>query len=380
MKEQPVLPRRRRSLYVDFLERCLLTGLYGHRKINELLRAVIQHADLEGHSVSVLYLDVDDFRPINDQYGYETGDLVLQHVGEQLRLEVRAQDHIGRFGGDEFLIVLPETTAQEAENLAYGIQKRVREQRFFAANYEEALPVTLSIGVAEYPLDARSIKDLIAAAVSAKEHAQHEGIAKLQRRGISYELFVAKSSGALELYLLSLKDKDTYTVQHSEDVADYTMLLATALGLPESMQVELRTAGLFHDIGKVLIPDPILKKPGRLTEEEFVSMKSHVTISHDILAAHYTSEVMRDGVKHHHERYDGRGYPTGLCGEDIPLAGRIVAIADAFSAMTLDRSYRKSKTVDEALAEIRRCAGTQFDPKLSEVFCEEVEKRRTLQP
>ncbi|KEO84535.1 HD-GYP domain-containing protein [Tumebacillus flagellatus] len=373
-----MLQRRRRPSQADFQENCLLTGLYGHRKINELLRQAVLEAHEGGHEVSVLFLDVDDFKPINEHYGYEAGDLVLKSVAGVLCRALRSGDFIGRFGGDEFLVVLPDTTAQEAELLAEGLQQRLREQRFLAKKNEEALPVTVSIGVAEYPRDASAAQELVAVAQQALEQAEHDGVAKLQRRTVSYRSFLENASRILELYLLSLKDKDTYTVEHSEDVAEYVGILAAALGLPESMQAELRVAGLFHDIGKVLIPDPILKKPGRLTQEEYVSMKCHVTISHDILAKHYTSQVMRDGVMHHHERYDGTGYPRGLCGEEIPLAGRILAIADSFSAMTLDRSYRKCKTIEAAIGELRRCAGTQFDPELVSVFCQELESRHAI--
>ncbi|PWK13748.1 bifunctional diguanylate cyclase/phosphohydrolase [Tumebacillus permanentifrigoris] len=360
-----------RSLSVD-----LMTGLHTHRKITELLQEALQRSDEVKQPVTVLYLDVDDFRPINNHYGYATGDLVLQYLVEQMRLDVRPSDQIGRYGGDEFVIVLPDTSAEQAGAIAQGIQKRLREQRFFAGQYEEALPVTMSIGIAEYPHDARTAQDLLEAAAESKEHAKHEGLAKLQRRSHLEEIqsYVTTGSDLLELYILSLKDKDTYTVQHSEDVADYVRLLAEALQLPESTQRELQVAGLFHDIGKVLIPDPILKKPGRLTDQEYVSMKNHVTISHEILADHYTSETMEQGVLYHHERFDGRGYPLGLSGDAIPLAGRILAIADSFSAMTLDRSYRKSKTIEEALTEIRRCAGAQFDPLLAELFCDTIEQ------
>jgi diguanylate cyclase (GGDEF)-like protein/putative nucleotidyltransferase with HDIG domain len=355
-----------------------MTGIYTHRKINEILQRDLQRAQQSNQPLTLLYLDVDDFRPINDHYGYETGDLVLRYVVEQMRAEMRPGDEIGRFGGDEFVIVMQEATIEDGEAVALRIQKRLREQRFVARQEEEALPVTMSIGLVEYPRHARNVKDLLEAAKSAKEHAKQEGLAKLQRSSHldQIESFVATASNFLELYILSLKDKDTYTVQHSEDVADYALLLAAALQLPESTQRELQAAGLFHDIGKVLIPDPILKKPGRLTDKEYVSMKNHVTISHEILADHYTSETMEQGVLYHHERFDGRGYPLGLSGDDIPLPGRILALADSFSAMTLDRSYRKCKSVEEALAEIRRCAGTQFDPELAEIFCAAIERHR----
>ncbi|MGB8955281.1 MAG: diguanylate cyclase, partial [Tumebacillaceae bacterium] len=340
---------------------------------------IIAKSEARQQEVAVLYFDLDDFRPINDNYGFDVGDLVLKHVVGILLEGVRPGDVIGRYAGDEFLMILPNTTSEEANRIADRLQYRLNAEPFRFSQYKEALPITVSIGIACYPGDARDAQTLLDGAILSNEEAKRQGKAKIQ--GVpSYmqiEQYVRDSQN-LGMFIKALKDKDTYTVEHSEDVARYALILADALNLPEQMKIELRTAGIFHDIGKILIPDPILKKPGRLTDDEYLSMRQHVVLSHEILIAHYTSETMKQAVICHHERFDGRGYPLGLKGRGIPLAGRIMAIADAYSAMTLDRSYRKSKTYEEGLAEIRRCAGTQFDPELAELFCGEIEKKRHL--
>ncbi|MCX7570530.1 HD-GYP domain-containing protein [Tumebacillus sp. DT12] len=179
----------------------------------------------------------------------------------------------------------------------------------------------------------------------------------------------------LNAYFRSLQDKDVPTMLHSKDVARCAELLAMELELSVEVRKELCAAGMFHDIGKLLIPDLVLKKPGRLTDTEYELMKRHVVYSGEILASHFTGDTMRQAVICHHERYDGRGYPFGLKGTDIPLPGRILAIADAYSAMTLDRAYQRRKSVAESLAEIRRCAGVQFDPELAERFCQVIERQ-----
>ena len=356
-----------------------MTGLYNHRKVNDVLREIVAKSEARQQEMAVLYFDLDDFRPINDNYGFDVGDLVLKHVVGILRDGVRSGDVIGRYAGDEFLMILPNTTCEEANRIADRLQFRLNTTPFRFSQYEEALPIAVSIGMACYPGDALDAQTLLDGAILSNIEAKRQGKAKIQRvpSYMQIEKYVQDSHN-LGMFIRALKDKDTYTVEHSEDVARYSLVLADALNLPEEMKIELRTAGLFHDIGKILIPDHILKKPGRLTDDEYLCMRQHVVLSHEILIMHYTSETMKQAVICHHERFDGRGYPLGLKGREIPLAGRIMAIADAYSAMTLDRSYRKSKTYEEGLAEIRRCAGTQFDPELAELFCGEIEKKRHL--
>jgi diguanylate cyclase (GGDEF)-like protein/putative nucleotidyltransferase with HDIG domain len=361
----------------SFLSVNPMTGLYNHRKTNVLLQGMLKEAANRRQEVGVLFMDLDDFAPINDNYGYDVGDLVLKHVVRILKDGVRPGDVLGRHGGDQFVVILPDTPPALALGMAAQLQERLSTEPFRFHEYEEALPITVSIGVAHFPQDASTAKELMQAAMASMQQAKRAGTAKIQRvpSFMQIEKYVSDSSAHLEMLIKTLKEKDTYTVQHSEDVARYALILAEALSLPEMMKRELQNAGIFHDIGKLLIPNEILKKPGRLDDEEYALMKQHVVFSHKILADHYTSETMKQAVICHHERFDGRGYPRGVAGMEIPLVGRIMAIADAFSAMTLDRSYRKSKSIEQGLAELRRCAGTQFDPELVEIFVGEMERR-----
>ena len=172
----------------------------------------------------------------------------------------------------------------------------------------------------------------------------------------------------LDSLVNTIDHKDQYTKRHSEDVTTYALQLVAALGLSSETVNAVRVAGLLHDIGKIGVPDSILRKPGKLTPEEYEIMKGHVTLSSLIIHGLPHLNDILDAVAHHHERWDGKGYPKGLSGTDIPLLGRVMAVADAFSAMTLDRPYRAGLTVDEALCEIERGAGTQFDPDLAHLF------------
>ncbi len=355
-----------------------LTGLYNHRKIQDVLHSLLVQAKSDDATVSVLLFDLDDFKRINCVYGYEVGDEMLRHVVRVLLAECREQDVLGRYGGDEFILILPDTSPEEAERIAARFQTRLNHEPFRFQQYEEALTISVSIGIATYPDDAQSQSLLVEFALRSTEECKRQGSAKIQRvpSYLQIEKRLDTDSHDLEMYILSLKDKDTHTVQHSEDVARYALILAEALHLPESTKRELYTGALFHDIGKILIPDQILKKPGRLTDLEFDRMKEHVLRSDRLLAEHYTSETMKQAVLCHHERYDGKGYPLGLNGSTIPLVGRIMAIADSFSAMTLDRAYRRGKSIEEGLVEMRRCAGTQFDPELVELFCKAIEERK----
>lgn len=192
----------------------------------------------------------------------------------------------------------------------------------------------------------------------------------------AYDELKAAYIGTMESLRLAVDAKDSYTKNHSDRVSYYSLLIAKRLGLPEDEINIIRDGGLFHDIGKIGIPDAILQKTSKLTDEEYSDIKNHPSIGAHILAPAKIFEKIIPMVKHHHERYDGRGYPSGLAGEDIPLYARIVTIADSFDAMTSDRSYRPRFTLYKALEELERCKGTQFDPALVELFIEEIHNNK----
>jgi HD-GYP domain-containing protein (c-di-GMP phosphodiesterase class II) len=246
----------------------------------------------------------------------------------------------------------------------------------------ESIPLRCSIGTAFFPEDAQSVPDLIARADAE--------LYQNKRASTNQNLFMNLSIGqvvdatgdkshratfeALEGLVLAVDAKDHYTRDHSQDVTGYALALAQKLGLSERQQQILQIAGLLHDVGKIGIPDQVLKKPGKLTAAEYEIMKRHVSLSELIVKDVPHLEEVVGAVAGHHERWDGRGYPRGLVGEANPLLGRILAVADAFSAMTLDRPYRRALAVEEAFRRLRAGAGTHFDPDLVEPFISEVAK------
>jgi HD-GYP domain-containing protein (c-di-GMP phosphodiesterase class II) len=233
----------------------------------------------------------------------------------------------------------------------------------------ERLPVTISAGIASYPLDGLSVTSLLASAsVTLDEAKASGGDAVRVADSLNLGDEDAGRFDILEGLILAVDAKDRYTRRHSEDVARYAVFLADRLGLEAEFQRSLYRAGRLHDVGKIGIPDGILRKPGPLTEEEYAIVKQHVALGDLIVRDLPDVEIVRAGVRHHHERWDGQGYLHGLAGEDIPLIARILAVGDAFSAMTTTRPYRKALSVDEALTRLEDAAATQLDERLVLAF------------
>ncbi|MFN8513343.1 MAG: GAF domain-containing protein [Thermomicrobiales bacterium] len=361
-----------------------LTGLLNHRNMQERLDQEIARAARHGRSLAVVMIDLDNFKLFNDTYGHPAGDQILRATAAILRAEARDTDVIARYGGDEFCLILPETTHEGALALVERVQTHCRSIGIRADTAQFAghrpggtIPLRVSAGIAVYPRDAKDRHELVTRAdgalyankrggrpLAAPDHAAGE------ESGMA--LVSNASFGVIEGLVLAVDAKDHYTVAHSQVVADAAVLLARALQLPEHEVATLRTAGLLHDVGKVSIPDRILRKPGQLTEDEWQVMRQHVEFSELIIRGAPGLQEILEPVMHHHERWDGRGYPRGLAGEAVPLLGRIMIVADAYSAMTLDRPYRRGLSVSEALGQLRAGAGNQFDPGLVAIFCEAI--------
>ena len=346
-----------------------LTGLLNHRMVHEFLNKEVARAQRHGGRFSVIILDLDDFKLLNDTYGHPAGDEMLRQVGGILAGKTRASDIIGRHGGDEFMLILPETGAADAARLAQKLRAALAEKPFVAPDGVR-LPTHVSFGIAAYPNDGVEVNELVAFADANLYTSKRRGgdtitggeEAKAAQSG------EAGAFGMLESMVTAVDNKDRYTRRHSEEVTEYALAIAGSLGLSEETQRVLRVAGLLHDVGKIGVPDRILRKPGRLTSDEYDIIKQHTVLGEVIIAAIPHLDEIRTAVVSHHERYDGGGYPSGLSSEGIPLLGRILAVADAYSAMTTDRPYRKAMTQDEAIAELRAQAGKQFDPALVPAF------------
>jgi diguanylate cyclase (GGDEF)-like protein/putative nucleotidyltransferase with HDIG domain len=347
-----------------------LTKLWNRRSLEDRLESELSRAVRFGLPVTLLLMDVDNFKLFNDTYGHPTGDAVLKMIANTLKSCSREMDVVGRYGGDEFAAILPETDVRGATNAVRRIRSVMRGQSFLTAG-NVRVPLSLSIGVASFPVDASDMNELLFLADSALYEAKHAGggtfclASSIQDRGTTPE---EATFDALRGLVISVDNKDSYTQKHSQDVARYAMLLARRMGSSDTLVRNLEIAGLLHDVGKIGIPDRILRKPGGLSQGEREVVQGHSSLGHMILKQlPHLTEVLK-AVLHHHERYDGQGYPAGLKGEEIPYLARMLAVADAYSAMTSDRPYRLALTKEQAIAEIRANKGTQFDPEIAEAF------------
>jgi diguanylate cyclase (GGDEF)-like protein len=361
--------RRQEARLVEARRRDPLTGLLNHAAIVTRLTELIEESRADGRSVGIALVDVDNFRLLNDVHGSFAGDEVLLRVARALREESLDWAALARYGPDEFMAIAVGPAARQLE----AALKRARialDGQSLDLEGEERLPITVSVGITFFPFHAASVIELLSAASMAIGDAKAAG-------GNRIEIADAWTTepraphttfDVLQGLVLAIDRKDRYTKLHSEDVACYALFLAQRIGLDPDLIAALRMAGLLHDVGKIGIPDDILRKPGRLTPHEYEIVKQHVTLGDLIVRDLPDIEVVRAGVRHHHERWDGMGYVDGLKGEQIPLIARILAIADAFSAMTTTRPYRKAFSVEQALEELIVAGGTQLDRHLVAAF------------
>ncbi|MBI2843464.1 MAG: diguanylate cyclase [Armatimonadetes bacterium] len=378
-----------------------VTELFNHRYFHERLSSEIERAKRYDRSLCVLVLDVDRFKIINDNYGHVIGDSVLWQLGHLLQQNVRRMDIAARYGGDEIAVILPETDEETGLATAERIRELVESHSFYAVSQGEMMlegavldetrkmALTVTVGLACYPVDHRSREGVVMAADIALCRAKH--IARNSVCAYSsahaeqhvdpqalYEVLRDPSAAAIQSLAAAVDAKDQYTCGHSERVTQYALSIAEAIHASPDTLNALKVAGLLHDLGKIGVPDSILNKPGSLTQEERTAMMRHPSIGGDILSRAPQLELIIPAVLFHHERWDGAGYPDGLVGERIPLIARILAIADAFDAMTSDRPYRKALSVEDAVIELHANAGKQFDPELVEAFVNSIPDSEAL--
>jgi diguanylate cyclase (GGDEF)-like protein/putative nucleotidyltransferase with HDIG domain len=351
-------------------ERAMRDPLTGQANHGFVLEQLTHHLSRRNAAGAIAIVDIDAFRLLNAGHGHRAGDEALLRVADTLAAVVRANQLFGRFGPDEFLVA---DFTDGGERLLRTLDElRVAlldvEMRFAGT---EALPVSVSIGVARAPLDGTRPLELISVAEAALREAKTGGgaVTKVADQSTIGSLAAQNTIfGVFEGLVATVDAKDHYTRAHSEDVTAHALFLAQAMGLGDEERRLLRLAGLLHDIGKVGVPDGILRKPGPLTDLEFEIVKQHVALGDAIVGAVPQLTEVRSAVRHHHERWDGDGYLDGLAGEEIPALARVLAVADAYSAMTTTRPYRKALTPEVALARVAKAAGSQLDPVPAMIF------------
>jgi diguanylate cyclase (GGDEF)-like protein len=362
---------RQQAQLLEATRRDPVTGLLNHGAVVTLLADLVEAARAEAGSVGLALLDIDNFTLLNQSHGHLSGDAVLRRVSEVLDDE-RQACFPARYGPDEFLLVWAGASA-------FDVEGHVAELRTLLADLtvqfgdSERLPVTVSVGIAALPEHAKSVTELLSEATVALQEAKASGGDAVRTVAARRARSVAGSFDVLQGLVIAVDTKDRYTKRHSEDVARYAVFLAKRLGLDEETLATVRVSGLLHDVGKIGIPDSLLRKPSKLTAEEFDVFKQHVALGDSIVRDLPNLDAVRAGIRHHHERWDGRGYLEGLEGEEIPLIGRIMAVADAFSAMTTTRPYRKALPVEEALKRLGDAAGTQLEEDLVVSFIQGLE-------
>ncbi len=376
-----------------------LTGVGSRRFLEDRLQTESERAIRYDRPMSVAIMDIDNFKSINDLMGHSVGDETLRKLADCVRTEKRTTDILARYGGDEFVLLMPETGALDAVNLVERLREKVTHIKI-----SDGASTTISCGIAESSPDMegstgeivrradRALYDAKAAGrncvriwseasgAADENEIELEKIKRLQRRiaGLSEKsekMFIQSIWGLVQ----ALEAKDAYTRRHSENVMRYCAAIAETMAIGPKQAEMLRHAAMIHDIGKIGIPDAVLDKPGKLTEEERLIVEQHPVIAVQILDKMSFLDQEIAVIRHHHEKWNGQGYPDGLAGEQIPLGARIIAVADAFDALTSNRSYHESRPVGDALGILIELSGRDFDPDVVTAMVSWVESHGSIE-
>ena len=398
VQQQQVLLAEVERLYREQAQAALtdtITGLPNHRAVMRRIDEEVSRCQRTDNSCAVLFIDLDHFKRINDTWGHQAGDMILHEVGQRLRMVLRQEDFVGRYGGEEFAIVLTDADLISARQTAERLRAIVATQPcpWKAEDTQTTvdIAVTASIGVAVYTLHGSKREELIQYADAAMYQAKHSGrncvrVADVEKPSVLDKVSTHRDEHMIETTAVQALTAaacahDQGTDAHAHRMAQYAEAVACELAHSEEEIQLLHLAALLHDIGKIGIPDAILHKPGPLNEEEWTLMRNHPEISRQILVqAGGVFKQLGNIVVAHHERWDGRGYPHGLAQDAIPMIARIIAVLDAYDAMTTRRVYREPFTTEEARAELQRCAGSQFDPYIVEAFLRVLDREQASVP
>lgn len=376
----------------------LQTGLFNHRYFTETINLEFARAKREHHSLSLIMIDIDYFKSINDVYGHGFGDLVLKQLSALLKKLVRHYNPVIRLGGEEFIIIAAGLDRMSAIDLGQRLLDKVNNTAF--GNKKQKVKLKLSIAVVSYPEEKiKKTADLLEKVdhilLKAKEFGGNRVYSSLdispQRKGtmnkkgptLKYlkekmeRLNKRANQSLIEAifaFARTIELKDHYTGEHVEETVSFATDIARALKLPKEDVLLIKQASILHDLGKIGISEKILLKPSRLTSREFTEIKKHPLIAADIIRPIQLLHGLLPYIVHHHERWDGKGYPSGLKGEEIPVGARIIALADVYQALTSNRPYRKAFKKSEAIQIIRKEAGSHFDPQIVAVFLKVLKK------
>jgi diguanylate cyclase (GGDEF)-like protein/PAS domain S-box-containing protein len=327
-----------------------LTGLYNRRYMEDSMDRLDTMRNLP---FTIMSIDVNGLKLTNDAFGHKMGDRLLTSVADMLRRVCRDDDIIGRMGGDEFIVLLPKTDEVQAERIKKRIEDAAKRIKL------ESVVVSLAIGYSVKSTQDMDIKKVMTMADN-----------KMYKNKLKYGKLMR--SQTIEIVLKNINLKYDSEQIHTERVSQYCVAIAKEMGFSEVEIERIKTAAVLHDIGKIMVPPELLNKPGRLTQDEFDIIKKHPETGYQILKSVDEYAPFASDVLYHHERIDGKGYPEGLTGEEIPLVARIISVADAYEAMTATRPYQTARSKESAVEELLRCSGTQFDSEIVKVFVERV--------
>jgi len=369
-----------------------LTGLLNHRAVQERLAQELARTQRvrfynpQSHFAIAIF-DLTDFKLFNDTYGHAMGDEVLRTVSRTLRQTFRISDIVARYGGDEFLAILPEADEHGAGVIASRIVEALRGEPFQAEDGSKIV-IRLTCGIAVYPQDGNNGADLFQSADARLYEAKQAGTPMISYVRLQPEVETKEAAslwgkfGVLDALITAIDNRDHYTRKHSEQTMCYALLLARELKQPRETLEAVRISGLLYDVGKIAVPDAILRKPGLLSADEKHLMQQHCRFGAMLVQEVAHRAQVLEGVQSHHEAFNGGGYPEGLSGEGIPWIARLLAVADCFAAMTTDRPYRRALSPEVALEELKKMRGAQFDPEIvdgfARVLAPTIEGRQTL--
>lgn len=360
-----------------------LTEIYNHRFFHDALKEIIVQAEESKLPVSLIIADIDYFKHYNDIHGHQKGDAVLKKIGCILKNNVRESDIVARYGGEEFSIILPNTDENDAIVVAERIRSAVEMWEFEGEKNQPKGKITISVGVSTFPIKAKNEMELVNSADDALYRAKffnknrvetYYSVIEELKEDIEAEHIDLITS--IKTLISVINAKDRYTYGHIERVVMFTKLLANRLELTDEEKKTLKYGAYLHDIGKINISKEILNKKMTLNRDEWEILKQHPANGVELIESVESLKNIVPLILHHHERYDGTGYPMQLKEKSIPYLARVLTVVDSFDAMTSNRPYGKRKTYEDAILELKRCSGSQFDPDVAEAFIKVVQDNK----